>query len=77
MCSAERELVGHGNEDTGILQPLLRSALVSNPRPPPTAMSVENCQLFFLYHKWPFLEMTLVPPDLHFMMLKTIFKASI
>ena len=64
------------------LKPLLRSgkvrtARVSNPRPPPTAMSVENFQLFFLYHKWPFLEMTLVPPDLHFMMLKTIFKASI
>ena len=82
MCSAERELVGHGNEDTGILQPLLRSGkvllhLCLTPTPPPTAMRVENFQLFFFYHKWPSLEMTLVPPDLHFMMLKTIFKASI
>ena len=76
MCSAERELVGHGDVDTGILNPLLRSgkvhpALVSNPRPSPMANSVEKFSTFF--HKWPFLEMSLIPPNVPFMMLKTIF----
>ena len=52
MCRAERVALSPGDVDTGILNPLLRSgkvhpALVSNPRPPPMANSVENFSTFF------------------------------